>query len=359
MTGIDDTKVDHPVSIRNYVSPSPSLRPPGAGRLVSSALLVVVVAAACGSSPRHSAAPTPTPTPTKSKALDMINPLTGVGSVPPGPVVAVKVDDTANGRPQVGIDKADVVYVETAEGGVSRLIGIFATNRPAVEPVRSVRASDVELLQQYGSIVLIASGGGGDALPTVDKSKLHAVIADRGAAGFSRDAARHAPYNLRADLAAVTAKLTAQSARDVGFSWSAATPTPTALGTSIKTRVGSTDVAFTWNAAARRYDRVIDGAVQKAADGSTIATPNVIVQFCKVTEDGSDVDVTGKPAQYTHTVGSGQVAVFRDGKRITGTWSRPTDASPTKFSDASGKPIALAPGGVWILLVAAGTSLPS
>lgn len=356
MTGIDDTKVDHPVSIREYVSPKPSFCPQSAARLISSALLVALVAVGCSSSHRR----VPTPTPTQSKPAAVINPLTGVGSAPPGPVVAVKVDDTANGRPQVGIDKADVVYVETAEGGVSRLIGIFATNRPAVEPVRSVRASDVELLQQYGSIVLIASGGGGDALPTVDKSKLHAVIADRGAAGFSRDAARHAPYNLRADIAAVTAKSTAQSARDVGFNWSATMPTATStVGTSIKTLVGSTSVAFAWNATTKRYDRVIDGAVQKAADGSTIATPNVIVQFCKVTQDSSDVDVTGKPAQYTHTVGSGQVAVYRDGKRINGTWSRPTGTSPTKFSDASGKSIALAPGGVWILLVAAGTGLSS
>ena len=293
----------------------------------------------------------------------MINPLTGVGTVPPGPVVAVKVDDTANGRPQFGIDKADVVYIETAEGGVSRLVGIFATNRPNVEPVRSVRASDVELLQQYGSIVLIASGGGGDALPTVDKSKLHAAIADRGAAGFVRDGARQAPYNLRADTSAVAAKLTGQSARDVGFSWSAASTTgatgTAAAGTSIKTLVGSTNVAFVWNAAAKRYQRVIDGAVQRAADGTVISTPNVIVQFCKVTQDSSDVDVTGKPAQYTHTVGTGKVAVFRDGKRIDGTWTRPGGASPTKFSDASGNSIALSPGGVWVLLVAAGTGLSS
>lgn len=322
-----------------------------AGRFLSSALLVVLVATGC-SSTHHRATSTP------PKPVPMINPLTGLGTVPPGPVVAVKVDDTANGRPQVGIDKADVVYVETAEGGVSRLVGIFATNRPTVEPVRSVRASDVELLQQYGSIVLVASGGGGDALPTVEKSKLHAVIADRGAAGFSRDAARHAPYNLRADTAAVTGKVTGQSARDVGFSWSASMPTAaSAAGTSLKTLVGSTAVAFEWNAAAKRYVRVIDGAVQRAADGSLISTPNVIVQFCQVTQDTSDVDVTGKPAQYTHTVGSGKVTVFRDGKRIVGTWTRPSADSPTKFSDASGSSIALSPGGVWVLLVAAGTSL--
>ena len=74
--------------------------------------------------------------------------------------MAVKIDDTGNGRPQRGVDLADIVYIEQAEGGLSRLIAVFATNKPVVEPVRSVRASDPELLSQYGPITLVASRNG-------------------------------------------------------------------------------------------------------------------------------------------------------------------------------------------------------
>lgn len=298
------------------------------------------------------------PSPQKS-APPPVNPLTGTGTIPTGPVAAVKIDDTAHGRPPVGLDKADVVYVEAAEGGLTRLVAVFASNRPTVEAVRSVRASDVELLGQYGDIILVASGGGGDALPTVDKSNLHAVIADRGGAGFSRDSARAAPYNLRADLAAITAQQKGAAAHDVGFTWSANAPTTGAQATSISARVGSTSVVFRWDATAHRYDRIVDGATEKTADGTAVRTPNVVIEFCKITQDRGDVDVNGTPAAYTHTIGSGKVAVFRDGRRIDGTWSRSDATSPTQFRDASGNPIPLMPGGVWVLLVAQGTSVTS
>ena len=118
-------------------------------------LVLVLGLTACGG--RHPAAPSTPPSasaaPVSSSAVAApVNPLTGLAPPATGPVIAVKVDDTAAGRPQHGIDQADVVYIEQAEGGLSRLVAVFATNKPAVEPVRSVRASDPELLTQYGRI---------------------------------------------------------------------------------------------------------------------------------------------------------------------------------------------------------------
>src|SRR5689334_24430520 len=93
--------------------------------------------------PQSSAAP-PAP-------LPKVNPLTG-GKASRNPVIAVKIEDTALGRPQVGTNKADIVYVEQVEGGLTRLMAIFNTTLPNVEPVRSVRPSDPELALQYGHI---------------------------------------------------------------------------------------------------------------------------------------------------------------------------------------------------------------
>src|ERR1700712_845019 len=56
----------------------------------------------------------PKPKPTK-KPAPAVNPLPGIGSPPRGPVLAVKIDDTGSGRPSVGLDKADVIYIEQAE----------------------------------------------------------------------------------------------------------------------------------------------------------------------------------------------------------------------------------------------------
>ena len=103
--------------------------------------------------------------------------------------------------------------------------------------------------------------------------------------------------------------------------------------------------------------RVIDGARQTAADGAAVSTPNVVIQYCDVRVNPGDVDVVGNVSKYTHSVGHGPVAVFRDGREIVGTWSRPTSAAGTTLRTAQGKPIALKPGGAWILLVAKGTPL--
>ena len=37
-----------------------------------------------------------------------------------GPVLAVKIDNIAQARPQTGLSKADVVYVLPVEGGLTR-----------------------------------------------------------------------------------------------------------------------------------------------------------------------------------------------------------------------------------------------
>ena len=34
-----------------------------------------------------------------------------------GPIVAVKIDDTPPAHPQIGIDKANLIYIEQVEGG--------------------------------------------------------------------------------------------------------------------------------------------------------------------------------------------------------------------------------------------------
>lgn len=329
---------------------------------------VMGAAAACGghAAKKKKSTPTPTPvvstsaTPTKSlvpapKPL-AINPFTG-GKPSGHSVVAVKIEDTGQGRPQLGIDKADIVYIEQVEGGLTRLLAIYNTTLPTVEAVRSTRANDPELAIQFGPIAYVASGGSRAELKPLDRSKLRSDINDRGGPGFARDGNRAIPNNLRANLSVIAAKLKGPGAKDIGLTFSTALRNASTVDTAIRTQVGGTPVGFNWNAAAHRYVRLIDGSVQHTADGKVIATPNVVVQFCKSTVYPADRDVLGNPAQYTHTVGAGRVSVYRNGRRINGTWTRSSLADGTHLKAAGGKPIALAPGGVWFVLVATGAPL--
>ena len=340
---------------------------------VGPAIVVVTVAALAGcSSDKHPAAhqptlpastpapvtsTTPTPTPTRRPAPAPVNPLTG-GKPSKNSVVIAKIEDTALGRPQLGIDKADLVYIEQVEGGLTRLMAVFDSQLPVVEPVRSTRANDPELAMEFGPVIYVASGGSRSELAPLNRSNLRAVINDRGGPGFQRDGNRPIPNNLRSNLAAVAAKLKGPKARNIGLVWSAPfNPAGSQPGTEVRTVVGNTPVVFRWNPTTHRYLRVIDGVVQRAGDGKVISTPNVIVQFCRSTVYWKDRDVLGNPAQYTHTVGSGKVVVFRNGRRIVGTWSRPSLKSGTVLLLPNHKPIALTPGGAWFVLARTGAPL--
>ena len=287
-----------------------------------------------------------------------MDPLTG-NAVSKNPVVAVKIDDTPPGRPQRGIDQADLVYIEQVEGGLARLLAVFHTRLPVVEAVRSTRANDPELLAQYGAIGYVASGGGGNSLNVLRQSGLRPSIDDWNGPGLFRDSNRPMPYNLEADLTAVARAVKAGPARSIGFTFTAAAAflasTPSA--NHVSTQVGGTPVRFDYAANLKRYVRIVGGSPLHAADGAVVSTPNVIVQYVRVTPDGSDVDVAGNTSMYTHSVGTGKVVVFRNGHRVDGTWSRPNVHAGTTLKNAKGQPIPLAPGGEYVLLVASGTPI--
>lgn len=297
----------------------------------------------------------------KQTGSSSTNPLTGTGSKPSGPVVGVKVDDTAPARPHAGLNAADIVYVEPAEGGLTRLLAVYASHRPdTLGPVRSVRGNDPELLAQYGPVALAFSGGAANELQIFHRSPLVDASVDARPDAYRRDPARPVPYNLFLNLNKLSQQVrNASGVRDVGFHWatsdSQVDKAPAATRMSVLT--GNTRVSFRWDGAAHQWVRETDGRTDVGTDGKPIAATNVLVQFCRVTEDLSDIDQAGNPSPYTHTVGSGRAVLFRDGHVIEGTWSRGKPSDPTRYTDGAGKRMLLRPGGAWVLLVATNSPL--
>lgn len=280
------------------------------------------------------------------------NPFTGIGPVPKLPTIIAKIDDTAPGRPQVGIDRADIVYIEEAEGGLSRLAAVFGTYKPVVGYVRSTRPSDPELFLQYGKITEVASGGGGDSLPKMDRSGIHGWINDRGARYYRRVTRSQSSYiNLVLNLRRVANHTHTPRPHSIGLHFSAKPASEGINGTVVHTLVGSTPVTFKWWPKLHRYVRFIDGRPQRADDGNWVTAANVIVQRCKIKNHPQDRDVLGNPSQFTYTVGAGKVAVFRDGHELRGYWHRRRVNDGIRFTFANGRPITVAPGNTWIALV--------
>jgi hypothetical protein len=335
--------------------------------VIAAAAVVTVVAvvaglvAARGGRANQTTAPTDS-RPAPSGSALAVNPLTGQPAVPGGPVVAVKVDNTRAGRPQWGLNQADVVYVEQAEGGLTRLVAIYDAARvpTRVGPVRSVRSSDPELLAQYGPVALAFSGGAASPLAAFHASPLVDASPAAQSDAYTRVGSRSAPYNLVVDVRALDRAVgTAAGLRDVGFRWAAADArlAKAPRASRFTAVVGGTPVGFAWDAASRRWLETAGGSVVRDTDGRPVSTSNVIVQFCTVTIDYHDIDQAGSPAAYTHTVGTGRAVLFRDGRQVEGTWARSRAGDPTRFRAASGGDMLLRPGGVWVLLAATGGTL--
>ena len=109
-----------------------------------SAALVTLLFAACG---KTEAPPEPVPTvpeTTTEAANPNVNPLTGLsvraealGKRP----VAVMVENSPAARPQWGLSSPDVVIEGLAEGGITRMLWLYAdaADMPKVGPTRSAR----------------------------------------------------------------------------------------------------------------------------------------------------------------------------------------------------------------------------
>jgi hypothetical protein len=281
------------------------------------------------------------------------SPLTGTPAPAGAPVLAVKVDNSPAGRPWTGVEAADVVYVEPVEGGTTRLLAVFSSRLPAsVGPVRSARESDVTVLGAYGRPGLAFSGSAPELAGTLAGASLVPLTPQTAGDAFRRDGARRAPVNLYADPAALLAAAGDVSPpRDVGFRFGTTPPG----GEVVRHRdvvFGSAELGLTWNAVRGRWLVEPGGGdpAVPATGGEPIGAATVLVQ--RVTTRPSAIrDAAGAVSPYAVTVGEGAAEVLRDGRAYPARWSRPTPTDPTAVLGPDRRPVAFAPGPVWVLLV--------
>jgi hypothetical protein len=288
-------------------------------------------------------APIPTPssakTPTASpKATD---PLTG-GRVSNHEVIAVKVENIAAARPQVGLSRADITFVEEVEGAQTRLIAIFHSRFPKrLGPVRSARSTDVQLLPLFGKPGLVYSGANSSVQRKIDNASIVPIPRS------TRDHRRVAPHNVFVNLAAIAQSTKLATATPIGWTFSESAPRGAAAN-SAKVRVGH-DV-FNFKYSSGRYTVRWDGLKYADGDNGAITkTDNVVIMKVHNHRDGNR-DVLGAPSVQSDTVGKGTVIIYRDGKKIVGQWKRTRASAPLRFTDKSGESIELKPGQTWVAL---------
>jgi len=290
------------------------------------------------------------------------------------PILIAKIDNTANSRPQVGLDHADMVIEVLVEGGVPRLLAFFQSNMPAeVGPVRSAREVDPKLVAPFGA--LMAHSGGQDpvvvGLRQVTGDVSHPTM---GANAYFRDPSRPGTYDLVLRTADV---LGLDSPEAPGFGWMTFGEAPgkddnISLALSVTVSQSSAHTLnYRYSESNGGYLRFIGdtphlvlGAEEtyanrnNAVEGANpqLVAANVIVVYVPVIDTGRK-DAAGSVVPDYDVLGSGVAVIFRDGVAIEGRWERSAANEFFRFVDADGNDIPLAEGSTWIQLTPLGRSL--
>jgi hypothetical protein len=331
--------------------------------VLASAGIAGLVLSACSSTPPHTdAAPKPKPTTTTTTAAPAPPcPLTGLpapnGSVPQRPAMAVKIDNYPDGRPQAGLDKADIVFEEPVEGGITRYAAVFqCQNVPLIGPARSARNIDIGILGQLGNPLEAHVGGINPVLANIDASPIVNVDLGSSDSLMIHPAGRVSPdADFTSTALVYGTHPTMNTPPQPLFTYTTTLP---AGGTPVSTVnidfSGTSNVTWKWNATTNTFQRFYNGATpDMLADGAQNQTPNVVVQYVQISygpwaensEGGLEVQADLYPDA------SGTAVVYRNGMAFPASWHRTTLGSPTQFVNAAGQVIPLEPGTTWVELV--------
>lgn len=271
-------------------------------------------------------------------------------------VLAVKIDNVEAARPHTGLEKADIVYIEQVEAGLTRIMAVFASRLPSlVGPVRSARESDLELLRQFDHPGLAYSGVQSKLRSKIESAPLAALFPGRVREAYVRRGGRPAPHNLFLRPARALDSDAASDVgapKDIGFRFGAA-PKGGRKTSGRTVRYPSARYSFEWSAGRRRWLVSFDGSPARTTDDGRLEAATVVVQYVKI-RDSELGDKGGNITPFTESVGEGRALVLRDGKEYEARWKRPSASGGTTFTDADGERLAFASGQVWVALAPSG-----
>ncbi len=165
---------------------------------ILTAVLALGVVAGCSEQPEP---PAPTETAAPEPPAPVLAPLRGteVGQDElDRPALAAKIDNHRAARPQVGLERADLVFEELVEGGLTRYVAVWHSDVPdEIGPVRSIRPMDPDIVSPFEGLIAY-SGGQPQFVRMMEEAPVVNVV--HGAAGteglFSRTADKAAPHNV-------------------------------------------------------------------------------------------------------------------------------------------------------------------
>ena len=333
------------------------------GLLLAAALMIAV--SGCGEEPSTETNVTPgVPTTTAATTVPTtadpaaLNPLTGLDNMngeKNARMVGVVVGNNWKSRPQVGIDQADMYLEMETEGGITRLLTVFASVSrvpDAIGPIRSARTPSVKMAKALDLVYCHAGGS------TTGKAEIRSLGVDdmdglSDSATFWRDQAmineKGMEYSMRTSGENIATRMGLTNYRTEN-----GTTIPFTFGDATGTGAGKTatvmfssyqTVQFVYDAATGLYTKsnLVDGAYEThvTADGTPITVSNVVVLFArKYMENSTTCD-------FDFSAGDGLLISGGTSRPMSYTWN----TSALTFTEEDGTPLQVATGKTYICVV--------
>lgn len=322
--------------------------------------LTIAVLAASGC-----AAESPNPKPTRSPgytstytppAATELAPLRGtsvaVGSLAHASIAA-KIDNHPDARPQVGLERTDLLFEELVEGGLTRYVAVWQSDIPELlGPVRSIRPMDPNIISPLGGIVAY-SGGQQRFVNLMRNTPVYNAIHGQAdtASTFFRTPTKRAPHNVLVKARELLAQHGDIAAPAQQFAYSLDVPSATATKDGVPTAAldyrfsNLISGAWTYDASKLVFLRSQSGKADLDSNGAQLTATNVVVVRVSVSNDMN--------VPRTEMIGGGEAWVSTGGGTVHASWAKGSATDPIRLVDDQGVTIRLAPGNTWIELVPA------
>ena len=294
-----------------------------------------------------------------------MSPFTGKDLAPetwlkrPRRVIAFKIDNNINARPQSGLQEADAVHEILVEGGMTRFLAFFYDNTSKyLGPIRSARPTDPTVVRPYGG-TLVVSGATAGLIPSIRELGVP-VLEEQSSPVMFRISNRKAPHNLYADTELVRARI-----EERGFYFLQPGPAPIyPFGLNQSNWVEGADkitvkysefTTVIWKLDGEKYSRFI---IDTYSENKEAVAHNFITQdgnYTDILQTETVVVLQGPiykdPATTLPsvlTVGVGNAFVFNNDKYIEGTWRRGDINESFVLTDNDGNDIQVPPSTQWV-----------
>jgi hypothetical protein len=267
---------------------------------------------------------------------------------------AIMIDNQLDARPQAGLSAASVVIESPVEGGITRLMALFAptSTLPEIGPVLSARPYFVDWAFAWNATYFHV-GGSPEALEQIKNlgARFRGVSEIANGWAFWRAANRTAPHDVitNGERMQMLAERKGYTSSTVSAAWhfldvATGTASSTKIGEVTRAAIaygGSYSVSWRFDKARDVYTRFVSGRAVKDAQGNSVEADNVLV----IKTDAQVLDEKGRLR--LRTTGSGDAVAYRDGNKYSLRWRR-SPGEMIRFEGEGGVEFLLRPGKTWI-----------